>query len=290
MFYDYTESRLVVLDLRKARCIGLKESDDSSQNLLVEKGPTMLIDCPPYTCYFVMASPRETKIWSLVIKDEAHANGSQLRHQQLTKDNVPVFVDKCVNFVYTNGKLIAQCPIELRTDISTFTGTMSEGVYRKAGSSSNIQKLTTALRKDAFSVQITRSEYNEHDVSSALKRFFRELPEPLMGKLAVSFLSVSEMRSDDDKIEAYRELLQRLPVVEYQTLKKLLGHLHFIQAQREVNKMKAENLAMVFGPTLMQPNNNDNHYQIDTRDSDVIAELIMNYKKLYELSADEIVR
>lgn len=167
---------------------------------------------------------------------------------------------------------------------------MSEGVYRKAGSSSNIQMLTTALRKDAFNVQITRSEYNEHDVSSALKRFFRELPDPLMGKLAVSFLSISEMRSDDDKIDAYRELLQRLPLVEYQTLKKLLGHLHFIQAQRDVNKMKAENLAMVFGPTLMQPNNNDNHYQIDSRDSDVIAELIMNYKKLYELSADEIVR
>lgn len=166
---------------------------------------------------------------------------------------------------------------------------MSEGIYRKAGSSSNIQKLITALRKDAFSVQITRSEYNEHDVSTALKRFFREMPEPLMGKLAVSFLSVSEMKSNAEKIEAYRELLQRMPVVEYQTMKKLLGHLHFIQAQREVNKMRAENLAMVFGPTLMQPNNNENDYQIDSRDADVVAELIMNYKKLYDLSPDEIV-
>lgn len=166
---------------------------------------------------------------------------------------------------------------------------MSEGVYRKAGSNSNIQKLITSLRKDAFSVQITRAEYNEHDVSSALKRFFRELPEPLMGKQAVSFLSVSEMKSDIEKVSAYRELLERLPIVEYQTLKKLLGHLHFIQAQREVNKMKAENLAMVFGPTLMQPNNNDNQYQIDSRECDVVAELIMNYKNLYALSPDEIV-
>lgn len=166
---------------------------------------------------------------------------------------------------------------------------MSEGIYRKAGSSTNIQKLTAALRKDAFSVQITRSEYNEHDVSSALKRFFRELPEPLMGKLAVSFLSVSEMKSSAEKIQAYRELLQRLPTAEYQTLKKLLAHLHFLQTQREINKMKAENLAMVFGPTLMQPNSNENHYTIDTRDTEVIAELIKNYKKLYELTADEIV-
>lgn len=104
VFYDFAESRVEILDLRKARCIGLKENDESIHNLYVEKGPIMLIDCPPYTCYFIMNTTRETKIWSVVIKDEAHTNGSQLRHQQLTKDNVPVFVDKCINFVYTNGK------------------------------------------------------------------------------------------------------------------------------------------------------------------------------------------
>lgn len=164
MFYDYNESRLEILDLRKARCVGLKESDESINNLQIEKGPTMLIDCPPFTCYFIMATPRETKIWSTVIKDEAHANGTMLRHQQLTKDNVPVFVDKTINFIYTNGS-------------------MSEGVYRKPGSTSNVQKLISALRKDAFSVQITRTDYNEHDVSSCLKKFMRELPEPLLGKL-----------------------------------------------------------------------------------------------------------
>lgn len=166
---------------------------------------------------------------------------------------------------------------------------MSEGVYRKAGSSTNIQKLTAALKKDAFNVQITRSEYNEHDVTSVLKRFLRDLPQPLMGKQAVSFLSVSEMDSEEEKIKAYRELLKRLPTVEYQTMKKLLGHLHFISSQSAVNKMKVENLAMVFGPTLMQPNNNENEYVMDTRDNQVISELIANFKKLYHLTEDEIV-
>lgn len=103
-FYDFSESRCEILDLRKARCIGLKDSDESIANLFVEKGPIMLIDCPPYTCYFIMNTVRETKIWSVVINDEAHTNGNSLRHQQLTKDNVPVFIDKCINFVYTNGE------------------------------------------------------------------------------------------------------------------------------------------------------------------------------------------
>lgn len=167
---------------------------------------------------------------------------------------------------------------------------MSEGIYRKGGSSSNIQKLTASFKKDAFDVQITRNEYNEHDVSSVLKRFLRDLPQPLMGKHAVSFLSVSEMNDYDEKMHAYRELLKRLPTVENRTLKKLLGHLHFIQTQSAVNKMKVENLAMVFGPTLMQPNNSENHYVMDTRDQQVVAELISNFKKLYSLTEDEIVR
>jgi Arf-GAP with Rho-GAP domain, ANK repeat and PH domain-containing protein 1 len=166
---------------------------------------------------------------------------------------------------------------------------MSEGIYRKGGSSTNIQKLTDLLKKNAFNVEITRSEYNEHDVSSVLKRFLRDLPHPLMGKYAVSFLSVTEMNDFDLKVQAYRELLKRLPTVEYQTLKKLLGHLHFIQTQSEVNKMKVENLAMVFGPTLMQPNSNENEYVMDSRDQQVVAELISSFKKLYHLTDDEIV-
>lgn len=55
------------MDLRKARCIVLKESDDSIKNLHVESGPTLMIDCPPYSVYFLMTSPRETKVRQLVL-------------------------------------------------------------------------------------------------------------------------------------------------------------------------------------------------------------------------------
>lgn len=57
-----SNSNLECMDLRKARCIVLKESDDSIKNLHVESGPTLMIDCPPYTMYFIMSSPRETKV------------------------------------------------------------------------------------------------------------------------------------------------------------------------------------------------------------------------------------
>lgn len=36
----------------------------------------------------------------------AHNNGPSLKEQQLTKGDVSVLVDKCVNFVYTHGKCL----------------------------------------------------------------------------------------------------------------------------------------------------------------------------------------
>lgn len=50
------------MDLRKARCLVLKDSDDSIKNLHIEAGPMLMIDCPPFSVYMIMASPRETKV------------------------------------------------------------------------------------------------------------------------------------------------------------------------------------------------------------------------------------
>lgn len=62
---------LECMDLRKARCLVLKDSDDSIKNLHIEAGPMLMIDCPPFSAYMIMASPRETKVISkkIFIKD-----------------------------------------------------------------------------------------------------------------------------------------------------------------------------------------------------------------------------
>lgn len=131
---------------------------------------------------------------------------------------------------------------------------MSEGIYRKSGSEQAIQRLLQLFRADAFSVQITRAEYTEHDVANAIKRFMRDLPERLLGRSAASFVAVAaaEMPAGAAKITAYTELLERLPAIERQTLRKLLGHLNFIASQAVRNKMSVENLAIVWGPTLLE--------------------------------------
>ncbi|KAM7348009.1 rhoGAP_ARAP and RA_ARAPs domain-containing protein RhoGAP15B isoform 2-T2 [Cochliomyia hominivorax] len=256
------------MDLRKARCIVLKDSDDSVKNLHVESGPMLMIDAPPFTVYMIMSSPRETKIWRHIIREVAQNNGFTLGDQQLTKFNVPVIVDKCINFVYIHGS-------------------MSEGIYRKSGSENSIHKLLSAFRSDAFNVEITRNEYNEHDVANVLKRFMRDLPERLMGKLSESFICVSELTNATEKITLYKELLARLSVIERETLKKIVGHLAFISSQKAKNKMSIQNLTMIWGPTLMQSHHTE-EMVYSQKEADVLCDLINLYKNLFPLTPDEI--
>uniref|UniRef100_A0A1B0FYB8 Rho-GAP domain-containing protein n=1 Tax=Phlebotomus papatasi TaxID=29031 RepID=A0A1B0FYB8_PHLPP len=272
IFYSTADKKLEVMDLRKARCLVLKDSDDSIVNLHVESGPCLMIDCPPFTVYFIMNSPRETKIWRHIVKEEALKNGRLLKHQQLTKDNVPVLIDKCVNFIYAHGS-------------------MSEGIYRKSGTENGIQKLLNAFQADAFSVQITRSEYSEHDVANVLKRFIRDLPEPMLGKYTVGFLSISSLKSATEKVDSYKQLLGRLPTIEYQALRKLLGHLNFIQSQKQQNKMSSENLAMIWGSNLLYDKDSTNgEVKYSTQETSTMHDLIIYYKNLFHPTADEVAK
>ncbi|KAH8288223.1 hypothetical protein KR054_010110 [Drosophila jambulina] len=269
IFVSESTGNVEKMDLRKARCIVLKESDESIENLHVESGPMLMIDCPPYAVYMIMSSTRETKIWRHIIREVAHNNGFSLSDQQLTRYDVPVIVDKCINFVYIHGS-------------------MSEGIYRKSGSENSMHKLMSAFRADAFNVEITRSEYNEHDVANVLKRFMRDLPERLLGKLTDSFVFVTELSVPAEKIPIYRELLARLSAIERETLRRIVGHLVFINSQQTKNKMSVQNLTMIWGPTLLAKKSDELIYS--QKEADVLSDLIVLYKNLFPCSADEMKR
>ena len=56
-----------------------------------------------------------------------------------------------------------------------------DGIYRHTGLQSNIQKLRNAFDEDKFSeIEDERYTNDVHAVSSLLKLYFRELPNPLL--------------------------------------------------------------------------------------------------------------
>ncbi|KAJ9579856.1 hypothetical protein L9F63_004458, partial [Diploptera punctata] len=272
LVYYVQDGNVKESDLRKARCTVLQHSKHETATLsVVEKGPLILVDFPGQSLYLQMNTIKETMGWHSVIRSAAVDNGLSLDQQQLTREDIPTIVDKCINFVYAHGS-------------------MSEGIYRRSGANSNVTKLLTLFRQDAWSVQLTRQDYTEYDVSSVLKRFLRDLPEPLLTtELHSQLCEITAGISGSDRVRHYQNVLEQLPRINYNTTRKLMGHLHFIHQQHEKNLMPVENLAAIWGPTLMHVEGGDN-LNWSQMESGVVSDLILLYSKIFEVDAAEMQR
>ena len=68
-------------------------------------------------------------------------------------------------------------------------------------------------------------------MANVLKRFIRQLEEPLLTEqLRDDFLRVAdttgdtgEQQTEDEKLESYRQLLAKLPAINYNTLRRLVS-------------------------------------------------------------------
>ncbi|XP_052407973.1 GEM-interacting protein-like [Carassius gibelio] len=141
-----------------------------------------------------------------------------------------------------------------------------QGVYRISGSKPRVLKLCQAfeIQKD----QVDLGDLSPHDITSVLKHFFKELPEPLLTfDLYHDFINVGkEIQRLSEKehvaetagivesiLVKLRELIGRLPLCNYNTVQHMIAHLNRVAEHFEDNKMSPGNLGIVFGPTLLRP-------------------------------------
>ncbi|KAK8851326.1 RhoGAP-domain-containing protein [Apiospora arundinis] len=136
-------------------------------------------------------------------------------------------------------------------------GLAVEGIYRLSGSATHIQKLKNGFDTDSDSrnLDFRNPENFFHDVNSVaglLKQFCRDLPDPLF--TAEHYKGFVEAAKADDDIvrrDSLHAIINSLPDPNYATLRALTLHLHRVMENSGVNRMNSQNLAIVFGPTLM---------------------------------------
>lgn len=63
----------------------------------------ILLDTVSQSLYLIMGKASETVEWQKVLRVTATDNGISLDDQQITKDDIPVIVEKCINFIYAHG-------------------------------------------------------------------------------------------------------------------------------------------------------------------------------------------
>uniref|UniRef100_A0A0N4Z985 WW domain-containing protein n=1 Tax=Parastrongyloides trichosuri TaxID=131310 RepID=A0A0N4Z985_PARTI len=135
------------------------------------------------------------------------------------------------------------------TKIIEEKGLETDGLYRVSGNLSTIQKIRCKV--DQYNYDDIKNEEDVHVLTGTLKLFFRELSEPLfpinMNKDFVNSIQTSQQDTRFTKID---DLLNKLPLVNKNTLIHLLRHLQKVSNYSSKNRMQIHNLAIVFGPTL----------------------------------------
>ncbi|KAM8747783.1 rho GTPase-activating protein 36 isoform 1-T1 [Acanthopagrus schlegelii] len=182
-------------------------------------------------------------------------------------------------------------------------GLQTVGIFRVGSSKKRVRQ----LREDfdmGVDVQLDE-EHSVHDVAALLKEFLRDMPDPLLPReLYPAFLHANLLRGTD-QLQYLQHLLYLLPPCNCDTLLRLLSLLHTVQsfAQDSVgtndeeipgNKMTAANLAVIFGPNLLQrergSDSSPHIYAMGIEDSTAIISvtlvLVQNYKRLFTVSAE----
>ncbi|XP_036616252.1 rho GTPase-activating protein 9 isoform X3 [Trichosurus vulpecula] len=147
-----------------------------------------------------------------------------------------------------------------------------DGIYRVSGNLAIIQKLRFLVDRERAvtsdgrylfpeqpgqegRLDLDSAEWDDiHVVTGALKLFLRELPQPLVPpSLLPPLREVLALPESEQRLSRVQELIGSMPKPNQDTLRCLLEHLCRVIAHADKNRMTPHNLGIVFGPTLLRP-------------------------------------
>lgn len=168
-------------------------------------------------------------------------------------------------------------------DILEKDGLKDVGIYRIGTSMSELNNLKLEIDRTG-TISVVENSFDVHALTGCVKLFFRELPDALLTDDVIENLQPLKQRSKDlgeADILAYKELLAKLPSINYYTLRALIKHLNRVYMNRDHNKMNLSNLATVIGPALTEASTMDSLINNFGVMNNILEKLIENYEPIF---------
>uniref|UniRef100_A0AAQ4NVP9 Rho GTPase-activating protein 26 n=1 Tax=Gasterosteus aculeatus aculeatus TaxID=481459 RepID=A0AAQ4NVP9_GASAC len=164
-------------------------------------------------------------------------------------------------------------------------GIDDQGLYRIVGVSSRVQKLLGLAMdpKTCADVELENSEWEIKTITSAIKHYLRVLPGPLMTyQYQRSFIKAAKLDNQEARVTEVHALVHRLPEKNRQMLELLMKHLATVASHHHQNLMTIANLGVVFGPTLLRPQEETVAAIMDIKFQNIVVEiLIEHHEKMF---------
>uniref|UniRef100_M3ZH54 Rho GTPase-activating protein 26 n=1 Tax=Xiphophorus maculatus TaxID=8083 RepID=M3ZH54_XIPMA len=159
-------------------------------------------------------------------------------------------------------------------------GIDEQGLYRIVGVSSKVQKLLSLTMdpKTCADVELDNPEWEIKTITSAIKHYLRMLPAPLMTyQYQRSFIKAAKMDNPEARVTEIHALVHRLPEKNRQMLELLMKHLSNVASHHQQNLMTVANLGVVFGPTLLRPQEETVAAIMDIKFQNIVVEILIEH-------------
>lgn len=147
---------------------------------------------------FILSRPSRRRLKQTGIYKERVFSCDLSEHLLNSGQEIPMVLKSCAEFIEENG--------------------IVDGIYRLSGITSNIQKLRRGFDEERIP-DLAHPEIKQdiHAMSSLLKMYFRELPNPLCTyQLYEHFVEAIQTRGDaSERLKAMKETVQKLPPPHY---------------------------------------------------------------------------
>uniref|UniRef100_A0A3P9MXP1 Family with sequence similarity 13 member A n=1 Tax=Poecilia reticulata TaxID=8081 RepID=A0A3P9MXP1_POERE len=190
----------------------------------------------------------------------------ELRERGLVEDGVPLLVRRMVEHLSKHAL-------------------HQEGLFRVNGNVRAVETLKLRLESGGGGGDEAEllSESDLCTVSSLLKRYLRDLPGGLVGSTVQQKLMQHYQDSGDDvSCLVIRDFLQQLPDVHLSLLRYVCSFLTLVEKNHEENRMTAQNLATVFGPSVFQVAPSPEAVKDQNVCNEIMVQFIQNYSCIFE--------
>ncbi|XP_060521020.1 rho GTPase-activating protein 8 isoform X2 [Cylas formicarius] len=123
----------------------------------------------------------------------------------------------------------------------------TEGIFRRSANANKVRSL-----KEIANAGQSLTFEDPHEAAVLLKKFLRDLKEPLLTyELYDEIVQFQSWNKDEQLRQVSILVMEKLPEDNYKLLKYIISFLSRVMERSDLNKMNAQNLAVVFGPNLV---------------------------------------
>ncbi|KAI8331966.1 hypothetical protein EDC96DRAFT_526770 [Choanephora cucurbitarum] len=184
---------------------------------------------------------------------------------------VPRFVKSCISII-------------LRSDVSI------EGVFRKNGNIRELKQLADAIDNKPDEIDSLLCNENIIQLAALLKRYLRELPEPLLTHTLYPLFMRCNQMTEPNREHALHLVCCLMPKANRDTMIMIFACLNWVSRFNQTNKMDVANLARVIAPSVFYERSTDclAEYRHNAQQGEItiIETLIQNINQFSTVPSD----